>query len=596
MKKIGTIFSVIAVTITLSGCSADRLEEHPDSFLTADQLYASESGFESGLNGLYALARQEREGYSNTASFGDTGLRALMNMSGTDVFNCGAGASGEFTAISKDWATANVSTDRSLKSVFSWLYQTVLAANTIITRSENPVLKWTDEATKERIVAEARFIRAWAYRHLSYMWGKVPLVTREVTGDSFRTDYVRDSVSKIRRQIIDDLLYAESKMGWVPSQNGRASKGAALTYLAEMYLAEAGKVEGSYDQGKLDSAYLYANKCITEGPYLLVNNRLGTGKGCAFMDMFNPNTVNMEAGNSEALWVMQWEKNVTGGGANLMRFSLRPKFDVADKIGSTLTISYGDESRGGRGFARSALTKWALLLYNASSNYASGIIDDRGSEYAVAKYYILSSFDTFSGTKGLTGSPWAIGDTAWIGCPQISSCYDRTQGTIAGFTNLKSGASEGDNSNWPYTLKYSFCDVGYPKNNESHQDQVYVRLAETYLLRAEAALKIGNKIQAKDDINELRGRAHALSVTEADITLSLILEERARELMGEEQRRYTLIRTLPGSEYVEWITSRNGKDKNMALRDTLFPIPQSVIDANVTVPMEQNPGFLYQGN
>jgi len=121
-------------------------------------------------------------------------------------------------------------------------------------------------------------------------------------------------------------------------------------------------------------------------------------------------------------------------------------------------------------------------------------------------------------------------------------------------------------------------------------------LAETYLLRAEAALKIGNKIQAKDDINELRGRAHALSVTEADITLSLILEERARELMGEEQRRYTLIRTLPGSEYVEWITSRNGKDKNMAPRDTLFPIPQSVIDANVTVPMEQNPGFLYQGN
>ena len=591
MKKILIILVVIAGFMTFSGCSSELLNEHPDTFLTADQLYNSQPGFESGLNGLYALVRQEREGYGNTDSFGETGLRALMNMAGTDVYNCSASASGEFSVIYSDWSKANVPTDKSLKSVFEWLYQTVLGANLLIKRSENPAIKWTDEATKERIVAEARFIRAWSYRHLTYMWGKVPLVVDEVTGDNFRTDYVRDDVNKIRRQILDDLLYAEPRMDWKPSQIGRASKGVVLNYLAEMYLAEAGKVVGSYDRTKLDSAYLFADKCINEGPYALIKNRLGSGSGSAFMDMFNPNTVNIESGNKEALWVMQWEKNVIGGGANLMRFSLRPKFDGANKIGPTVTISYYDETRGGRGFARAALTKWALYLYNSSSDYANGIIDDRGSQYAVAKYYILGKFDTFSGTKSLTGTPWSVGDTVWIGCPTIAQCDDRTQGTITGFQNLKSGASEGDTYNWPYTLKYSFCDTGYPKNNASHQDQVYARLAETYLLRAEAAMKLGNIPQATSDINELRLRSHARTITDSDISLSLILEERARELMGEEQRRYTLLRTMPGSDFIEWVSSRNGRDKNIALRDTLFPIPQSVIDANVTIPMEQNPGF-----
>lgn len=591
MKKIIIFLVVIAGFMTLPGCSSDLLEEHPDTSLTADQLYNSQAGFESGLNGLYALVRQEREGYGNTDSFGETGLRALMNMGGTDVFNCGASASGEFSVIYSDWSKANVPTDKSLNSVFSWLYQTVLAANLLIDRSENPAIKWTNDTAKERIVAEARFIRAWSYRHLTYMWGKVPLVLNEVTGDNFRTDYVRDDVGKIRKQIIKDLLYAEPRMDWKPSQIGRATKGVVLNYLAEMYLAEAGKKAGSYNKSKLDSAYLYANKCIQEGTYTLIRNRLGSGAGSAFMDMFNPTHVNMESGNTEALWVMQWEKNVIGGGANLMRFSLRPKYDAANKIGPTVTISYYNETRGGRGFARAALTKWSLYLYNSSSDYAKRVIDDRGSQYAIAKYYILGNEDVFSGTKSLTGTPWSVGDTVWIACPTIAKCDDRNQGTINGFANLKSGASEGDNSNWPYTLKYSFCDVGYPKNNASHQDQVYSRLAETYLLRAETAMKLGNNAQAKSDINELRLRAHALSVTDSDISLSLILEERARELMGEEQRRYTLLRTLPGNDFIEWISSRNGRDKNIALRDTLFPIPQSVIDANVSIPMEQNPGF-----
>lgn len=586
------IASILAAGALLSaGCSGDLLDEHPETLLTPDQVYTTEAGFELGINGLYSLARQEREGYGYTDSFGATGLYALMNIGGTDNYNCGAGASGEFSAIYKNWATANVATDKSLKNAFSWLYNTVLAANTVIGRIGNPEVVWSSEQSRLRIEAEARLIRAWAYRHLTYMWGKVPLTLTETTGENFRTDWVRDEVSVVRAQIIKDLKFAADYLDWMPSQTGRATKGVALTYLAEMYLAEAGTGSEGLDPELLRLAWEAADACIEQGPYALVRERMGSGDGCAFMDMFDPANVNLASGNTEALWVMQWEKNVVGGGNNLMRFSLRPKFDTAGKLASGITISYEEESRGGRGFARSAITKWALELYDKSSDYAAGIVDDRGSEWAIAKYYVLTDKDTFSGENAYTGEPWKIGDRIFIGAQKDADAGNPEKSTLYGFSGLKSGSKEGDNSNWPYTLKYSYCDPGYPKNNESHGDQAYMRLAETYLLRAEAAFKRGMTGEAAADINELRSRAHALPVDAGDVSLELILEERSRELLGEEQRRYTLRRTMNAEEFVEWITARNGKDAGLTERDYLFPVPQSVIDANVSVPMEQNPGF-----
>lgn len=591
MKRFYNIVVFSITILALAGCSESYLEEYPKTILTADQVYSTEAGFEAGLNGLYSLARKEREGYGYTDSFGATGLLALMHIAGTDNYNCGAGASGEFTAIYKNWATANVATDKSLKAAFEWLYNTVLAANTIIDRSNVESVKWSSESAKTRIEAEARLIRAWAYRHLSYMWGDVPTPLNEITGSNFRTDWDRTPEEEVRNLIIEDLKFAAEHLDWMPSQTGRATKGVALTYLAEMYLAQAGKDGDEYDQQLLGLAYEAADRCIEEGPYALVTDRMGNGEGCAFMDQFNPSFVNIEDGNSEALWVMLWERNTTGGGNNLMRFSLRPKFDTSNKLAKTVTLSYMDESRGGRGFARTSITKWALELYDKTSDYANGIIDDRGSEYAIAKYYTLSEYDTFSGTNAYTGEPWKIGDRIFIGAKNDDDAANPFTSTLYGFAGLSSGSKEGDNNNWPYTLKYSFCDPGYPKNNESHQDQVYLRLAETYLLRAEASFKLGNTGDALADINKLRSRAHALSASESEMSINLILEERSRELLGEEQRRYTLKRMMNAEEFVDWITSRNGKDKGMSARDYLFPIPQSVIDANVEKPMRQNEGF-----
>ena len=65
-------------------------------------------------------------------------------------------------------------------------HNTVLAANTIIGRVGNEGIAWSTPEKRYEVEAEARLIRAWAYRHLSYMWGKVPLVLTETTGETFR--------------------------------------------------------------------------------------------------------------------------------------------------------------------------------------------------------------------------------------------------------------------------------------------------------------------------------------------------------------------------------------------------------------------------
>ncbi|MCK4923303.1 MAG: RagB/SusD family nutrient uptake outer membrane protein, partial [Bacteroidales bacterium] len=90
-------------------------------------------------------------------------------------------------------------------------------------------------------------------------------------------------------------------------------------------------------------------------------------------------------------------------------------------------------------------------------------------------------------------------------------------------------------------------------------------------------------------INIIRERSNAIPITGADVTLDYILDERSRELIVEEERRYTLLRTGKWLERTAKYNHYGGE--LIAPRDTLFPIPQTVIDANLTKYMPNNPGW-----
>nr|WP_280740057.1 RagB/SusD family nutrient uptake outer membrane protein [Pedobacter borealis] len=111
-------------------------------------------------------------------------------------------------------------------------------------------------------------------------------------------------------------------------------------------------------------------------------------------------------------------------------------------------------------------------------------------------------------------------------------------------------------------------------------------------MRAEANLLKGDLDSAANDINAVRGRANATPVTAGEVTLDLILDERARELYQEEFRLNTLMRM---GKLMEYLNKYNGFVKSNGYtinqRVNKMPIPNSVIQANTGAVMTQNPGY-----
>lgn len=545
------IITIIIFLIFITGCES-YLEEKPPHLITSGTLYSSLDGFETGLNGAYSLIRAEHNGSIDFTS--------SMFTCGTD--NLCANWRQGFGVIATFWGDLNNPSSDYFENVFAWLYSIVNATNTIITQATTRTdIDWnggssTPDANKNRVLAEARAIRAWAYRHLSYCWGDVPLNLTESLGSTIKTDWDRAPVADVRKQIVSDLLFAEQYIPVEPVITGRLTKGAVQHYLAEMYLVK----------NKPDSALFWANKVINNTAYKLITARYGVNKskpGVVFMDMFYKGNKNREEGNTEALWVWQFEFETIGGGIDPCTRAHHQGRFMDIKIGSVvpLQITY---DRGGRGKAYTAPTKFAIDLYEKK--------DDRGSNYAMRKYFILrdaAGNAPYPSDKLPAG--YKFGDTI-----KLDWKNDLTPATW-------------QRTNWPYSRKVEGTNPDNVTQSPNFDDYIALRLAETYLLKAEAQLKLGLTADAAATINIIRSRSNASPVTAANINLDFILDERSRELFLEEQRRYTLLRTHKW--YTRTKTYNHFGGENIVQRDTLFPIPQAVIDANITKPMPQNPGF-----
>lgn len=529
----------LAIIILAAGCSKNRLKEDPAAIITADNLYTTKAGFENGLNGLFDEVRRYRSG----DTYGD--INNIMSMQAViGVDNAYGNYRDPALDIFNNWTTFSNPSQSHYSYVWAWLYETINAANTIIGRANNTGIDWTD-ADKNRIVAEARLIRAWCYRHLTYLWGDVPLTLEESTGANIRTDWQRTPVADVRKAMEADLLFAEQNLPDVSASDERLIKGIAQHYLAELYLST-----GQYDLAKTE-----ALKVINNPNYKLMTQRFGVNAaapGTAFTDLFLEGNSKRSQGNKETLWAIQNELNVAGGeGNNIMRrYWVNRYYSLTVGGKSPIAVS---ADNGGRGIGRLSPTRWAMNLYAAN--------DDRGSIYAWRYYYLVNN------PSGIPAG-YHLGDTIKLD---------------------KTGIEKLSNPNWPSTRKWDYTSPVDPNVDRQYNDQIFLRLAETYLLLAEADVRLGDLQGAADAINALRTRAHAATVTSAQVTMDLVLDERSRELFSEEDRRYVLLRTD------KWLERTQADNKiagpKVTSRDKLLPIPQDVIDANRTTPMQQNPGY-----
>jgi hypothetical protein len=239
------------------------------------------------------------------------------------------------------------------------------------------------------------------------------------------------------------------------------------------------------------------------------------------------------------------------------------------------------DSLGGRGLARMRLDNWVL-----HGLYGSG--DMRNSKFNIHRQFIFNNPDKKYSPVYLKPVPYGK-DTTFV-FVNPTKAGDTIKIKIAALDTIANLA--------PYTTKWGHFDPRDEFGYGMWKDFILMRLGETYLLRAEARFKQSNTSGAADDINVLRLRAKAASVSPGDIDLNFILDERARELIGEENRRMTLVRT---GTLVERARRLNGTTKiaNGNIETTngledfhmLLPIPQNEINLNKDAVLKQNPGY-----
>lgn len=541
----------LLILMGVSSCQNDYLDE---------KLYSSydptELNDELGLNAaLVGLQNQYSAWHTFISLPNATGQGWLACWQiGTDV------AYNKAPADMDPWAVpftnyANLtSTDPAVSYAWNWAYKIINNSNSIIAAVDNPKTV-LPQAAKDKIAAEAKFYRGLAYNTLVTLFGKVPMITVPVDGP--KTDFVRADLAELNQLIVDDLVFAKTNLPTVNNVSSnvkgkmysRAHSAMASQVLAEAYLRMG---ENSLAESACDAI-------INSGDFSLINQRYGVKAnqpGDPFADMFIYGNQRRSQGNKEAIWVLELENpsSVVGGTGSSLPAGTTDQigFPQHRRVwGSRYHQQKGMllcDSLGGRGISRIALTNWVL-----NSLYSTG--DMRNSKYNLRRDYYYND-PTFA----------KFGQKVDITDPTVN-----TERFIV-----------------PQTNKWNQFDPKDPFGSAMIKDIIVMRLGETYLLKAEAQFKQGKFSEAATTINILRSRADASPVTAADITIDFILDERARELLAEENRRMTLMRT---GQLVNRVIGRGQKITGISAANLLLPIPQAEIDLNKDAVLDQNSGY-----
>jgi hypothetical protein len=567
MKKyIVILLSVFSLLII--SCSDDFLKEQPyhsySTGLTDPNIVEAEL---LGLHRIYGelWGWSSRQGFLNCWQLG------------TDV--CVAGATEGVENPFYQYADLNAE-NAGVEWLWRKCYEFVNNANLIIADvgENNPAA-----------TAEAKFFRAYAYHTLVTLWGNVPLVTEPTKTPTF--NYTRQPVADVDKVIEEDLAYAVTNL----PDLGQAAKPSRINKdMARQLAAEAYLRIGMRDNTYFAKAEQMATDIIDGGSYSLIEARYGqfTGEGGDYYrDMFRFGNQRRAEGNTEGIWVyeMEYSRNVTGGTIDnpQHRRVWQPAYHKIDGMTNA-------DSLGGRGNGRMRLSNFM------KHTVWSGLDGDiRNSNYNIRRYTYYNK-PNFTMTISIDAKGFRVAD----GTPGA------TTATVSTGDRIYVYETDSLEVWYPYCTKWGGYDPSDDFGYAVVKDWPVMRLGETYLLRAEARFRQGSgKLEAAAaDLNKLRDRAFKEArdktgnpnlgkVSPADITIDFILDERARELIGEENRRMTLVRTQQLTQERINKNGCQGEPDNKKItgfdpgKHTLLPVPLREIQLNKEVKMENNPGY-----
>ena len=400
-------------------------------------------------------------------------------------------------------------------------------------------------------------------------------------------NYTRTAVADIDMVIEEDLEYAITNLPNVGEarSESRINKDMARHLAAEAYL-RMGERDASY----FAKAEKSATDIIEGGKYRLIEARYGkylAEGGDYYRDMFRQGNMRRSEGNTEAIWTFELEFNREVNGGTIDNPQHRRVWQPAYHKWEGMVNA---DSLGGRGNGRLRLSNF--MKYTAWQGLKG---DVRNSNYNIRRTTNYNR-PNYEAIIGVDVDGYRVAKDAGVRNVTIKT---GDQAIPFRTDSLEVW--------YPYPTKWGGYDPTDDFGYALVKDWPIMRLGETYLLRAEARLRQGNAGGAADDINVLRDRAFKVAraeggiadlgaVTASDMTLDFILDERARELISEENRRMTLVRTGKLKERI----ALNGDDgpankitSGFQDHNALLPIPLSEIQLNNKEGdfLKQNPGY-----
>ncbi len=555
-----TVFIFVCLTFILPACNEDKeLKEVPLDFLSPENAYITKNDYNSLLNGIYWAARRNVWSNENNRfgmSYGNDVLMRGLDWNSASELNDYANVMNPSYGVPRD--------------VWRFNYELIYSANAIISRIEYPACQ-VDAKDRPGIIAEAKFFRAYAYRYLAHLFGDVPLLEDEIVTP--RRDYVRAPRADVYQFIVDDLLYSVTHLSDINQvKDGKVSKQLAYHLLSEIYIS----------QGNYTAAIDAATQVINHPAMALMTDRFGNYKayaeGNVYWDLFRNNNQNRSSGNTETLWCFQYDYGAPGtsAGAN-NSWAINPQYTNLSVDGKSLFPKY-TAHKGGNNLGWMRVTPY--FCYGLWSRV--GPDDLRNDECNIIRDAQVENPDS-----PLFGQ-WLVKDniledhkldTILNWHPILTKVI-----LIYGYPNSMYDVWDKDNVKSPFG-----DDVVTNSSSNVRADDYIFRLAETYLLRAEAHLLNGDPTAATVDVNAVRNRAKAIPATVEEMNIDYILDERMRELVMEEFRTVTLCRMGLHYERTKKYNPKSGL--SIQPHHNLWPVPYDEILNNVYAELKQNPGY-----
>ena len=593
---------VIITILVASSCSKSFLEPEPLSFYAPENVLVDEKGLQAILDNALSQLRVEyctdqapflvAMKYSDVAVDGTTNRNAPWQDLNNQMHPDGNHPE-SYTAIPWYWDDS---------------YKIIKDCNTVITRIDDA--EFSSEAKKKALLGGAYFLRAYRYYCKTLGYGDVPFVLEELTEP--RVDFYTTTKESIWLKMIKDLEFAVANVPEASQVNrGQVTKAACKHLLAKYYLLE----------GRFDDAIRLTTEIITGNVHKLNTQRFGSDKNVAtkdvVWDMFRVENKSV-ASNTEGLLMTIDRYGVDGNttGTCSMRNS-GPAFgqagmiktpDGANGMSDTPGCEYGLLEMYGRGQARIRPTGYSqkdVWIINGAEDFQDYRHKTSNGNWVTMEMMVYNS-------------PALKGKNVWYGQPlQLRSAT----GTLLCSDTIRS---------WFAFPQYKLFvpDPDRPQPQGGPGDWYIFRLAETYLLRAEAYTWKGEWQKAADDINVIRQRANAQYMyTATDLQtkkIGAVLDERNRELYYEELRKFELTRmsiiyaregiqcyngktyTLDklsednfyydrimevGDFYNKNVITRTGNPFTISPKHIFWPIASYAINSNTGGVINQNKGY-----